>query len=97
MPIINSIAALKDDMTEWRRDIHAHPELAFEEVRTSDLVAEKLASWGIEVHRGLARTGVVGVLRAGASRRTIGLRADMDALPMTEENDLPWTSTVPGK
>ena len=63
MPIINSIAAMKDEMAEWRRDIHAHPELAFEEVRTSQLVAEKLESWGIEVTRGLGKTGLVGVLR----------------------------------
>lgn len=98
MPIINSIAALKDEMTGWRRDIHAHPETAFEEVRTSGLVAEKLESWGVEVHRGLGKTGVVGVLRGrGEGGRTIGLRADMDALPMNEENDVPWKSTVPGK
>ncbi|MEO3435491.1 M20 aminoacylase family protein [Inquilinus sp. CAU 1745] len=98
MPIINSIAALKDEMTGWRRDIHAHPETAFEEVRTSALVAEKLESWGVEVHRGLGKTGVVGVLRGrGDGGRTIGLRADMDALPMNEENDVPWKSTVPGK
>lgn len=98
MPIINSIAALKDEMTGWRRDIHAHPETAFEEVRTSALVAEKLESWGVEVHRGLGKTGIVGVLRGrGEGGGTIGLRADMDALPMTEENDVPWKSTVPGK
>lgn len=98
MPIINSIAALKDEMTGWRRDIHAHPETAFEEVRTSALVAEKLESWGVEVHRGLGKTGIVGVLRGrGEGDRTIGLRADMDALPMNEENDVPWKSTVPGK
>ena len=98
MPIINSIAAMQEEMTEWRRDIHAHPEVAFEEVRTSDLVAAKLKEWGIEVHRGIAKTGVVGVLKGnGSSGRTIGLRADMDALPMTEENDFPHKSTVPGK
>ena len=75
MPIINSIAAMKEEMTEWRRDIHAHPEIAFEEVRTSNLVASKLEEWGIEVHRGIAKTGVVGVLRGrddGASDRSIG-------------------------
>lgn len=98
MPIINSIAAMREEMTEWRRDFHAHPELAFEEVRTSDIVAEKLASWGIEVHRGIAKTGVVGVLQGqDAGTKTIGLRADMDALPMTEENDVPHKSTSPGK
>jgi hippurate hydrolase len=73
-------------MTAWRRDIHAHPELAFTEHRTSDLVAEKLASWGIEVTRGIAGTGLVGTLRNGTSPRTIGIRADMDALPMPEAN-----------
>ncbi len=98
MPVLNSIAAMREEMTEWRRDFHAHPELAFEEVRTSDIVAEKLASWGIEVHRGLAKTGVVGVLKGqGDGDGAIGLRADMDALPMTEENDVPHKSTTPGK
>jgi hippurate hydrolase len=98
MPIINSIAAMKDEMTEWRRDIHAHPEIAFEEVRTSNLVADKLKSWGIEVHTGIAKTGVVGVLRGnGSGDRSIGLRADMDALPMDEENDFPHKSKTPGK
>ena len=98
MPTINSIAAMHEEMTEWRRDIHAHPETAFEEVRTSDLVAAKLQQWGIEVHRGFAKTGVVGVLKGrGSGGRAIGLRADMDALPMTEENDFPHKSTVPGK
>lgn len=97
MPVINSIAALSDEMTEWRRDFHAHPEIAFQEVRTSQKVAERLADWGIEVHRGLGRTGVVGVLHGrGDSGRSIGLRADMDALPMTEENEVPWKSTKPG-
>lgn len=97
MPVINSIAALQDEMTEWRRDFHAHPEIAFQEVRTSQKVAERLAEWGIEVHRGLGKTGVVGVLRgSGDSTRSIGLRADMDALPMTEENEVPWKSTTPG-
>ncbi len=98
MPVINSLAALHEDMTTWRRDLHAHPETAFEEVRTAGIVAEKLESWGIEVHRGLATTGVVGVLRGRhAGRRAIGLRADMDALPMTEANDLPYASRHPGK
>ena len=98
MPVINSIAALKDEMTEWRRDFHAHPELGFEEVRTSAIVAEKLASWGIEVTRGIAGTGVVGTLRGqGASGRAIGLRADMDCLPIEEENDLPYRSRHSGR
>jgi len=98
MPIINSIAALKDEMTEWRRDFHAHPEIAFEEVRTSNIVAEKLREWGIEVHTGIAETGVVGVLKGrGSGGRAIGLRADMDALPMDEANDFPHKSRSPGK
>ena len=98
MPIINSIAAMQDEMTAWRRDIHAHPEIAFEEARTAGLVAERLRSWGIEVHEGVAKTGVIGVLQGrGESGRTIGLRADMDALPMTEETGLPYQSTNPGR
>ncbi len=76
------------EMTAWRRDFHAHPEIGFEEERTSALVAERLSEWGIEVHRGLGGTGVVGVIRgrhqAAGSNRAIGLRADMDALPMEE-------------
>ena len=86
MAVIGDIAESHDDLTEWRRDIHAHPELGFEEKRTSDLVAEKLADFGIEVHRGIGRTGVVGRLRVGNSPRSIGLRADMDALPIQEAN-----------
>ncbi len=73
-------------LTEWRRDLHAHPEIAFEEHRTSSFVAERLESFGIEVHRGLAKTGVVGQLKAGSGNRAIALRADMDALPMDEHN-----------
>ncbi|MEQ8964220.1 MAG: M20 aminoacylase family protein [Azospirillaceae bacterium] len=97
MPVINSIAAVKDELTEWRRDIHAHPEIAFEEVRTSALVADKLRSWGIEVHTGIARTGVVGVLHGRKPGRAIGLRADMDALPMEEENTFEHRSQNPGR
>ena len=80
MPINNRIAAFQDDMTAWRRDIHAHPELGFEEERTSDIVAAKLAEFGITVHRGLGGTGVVGTLKGlgTGSGRTIGLRADME-------------------
>jgi len=84
MPIVNRIAEFHDEMTAWRHDLHAHPELGFEEHRTSNVVAAKLESFGIEVHRGLAGTGVVGVLKAGTSDRAIGLRADMDALPILE-------------
>jgi hippurate hydrolase len=97
MPIVNRIAALHDDMTAWRRDLHAHPETAFEEHRTSDLVAERLAEFGLEVHRGLAGTGVVGTLRAGTSDRAIGLRADMDALHIHEQNGFEHRSVHEGK
>ncbi len=85
------------ELTALRRDIHAHPELAFAEERTADLVAAELTRYGLEVHRGLARTGVVGVLRAGTSPRMIGLRADMDALPLAELNQFPHHSRHPGK
>src|SRR3954463_14980921 len=80
-----------------RRQLHAYPETAYEEQRTSALVAQELKTYGLEVHRGLARTGVVGVLHGRPSRRAIGLRADMDALPITEQNDLPFRSTIHGK
>jgi amidohydrolase len=89
---------LRAEMTEWRRDFHAHPEIGFEEHRTSAIVAAKLTEWGIEVHQGLGGTGIVGVLRgkkAGADR-AIGLRADMDALPMEEVNDFEHRSQNPG-
>ncbi|HZT18938.1 MAG TPA: M20 aminoacylase family protein [Dongiaceae bacterium] len=97
MPIINRIAAFHPDMTGWRRHIHAHPETAFEEHRTSDFVAGKLAELGIEVHRGLAGTGVVGTLRAGSGGRAIGLRADMDALHIREANGFEHRSTHEGR
>jgi hippurate hydrolase len=96
MPIINRIAEFHEQMTEWRHDIHAHPELAFEEQRTSDIVARELESFGIEVHRGLAKTGVVGVLKNNAGP-SIGLRADMDALPIHETNEFEHRSTYDGK
>ena len=82
---------------EIRRDIHAHPELGFDEHRTSEIVANKLKAWGIEVHRGIAGTGVVGVLRSGSSPRTIGLRADMDCLPLQELNQFAHKSTHDGQ
>jgi hippurate hydrolase len=85
------------ELTALRRDIHAHPELAFAEQRTADVVARELERYGLEVHRGFARTGVVGVLRAGSSPRMIGLRADMDALPVAELNEFPHHSKHPGK
>jgi len=99
MPLIPEIVAATEALTAIRRDFHAHPETAFEEVRTAARVAQLLEQWGIEVHRGLARTGLVGILRGtvGASTRAIGLRADMDALPMTEHNRFAHASTVPGK
>ena len=96
MPVINRIAANAAELTEWRRDLHANPEIGLEEVRTSQVVAEKLASWGIEVTRGIARTGLVGTLRCGTSSRSIGIRADMDALAMEEANDFPHRSQNPG-
>src|SRR6187397_1925347 len=97
MPIDPRIAGLHDQMTAWRRDIHAHPELGFEETRTSELVAKRLAEFGIEVHRGIGKTGVVGVLRAGSSKRSVDLRADMDCLPILEANTFAHRSTSPGK
>lgn len=96
MPVINRIAEFSGDMTEWRRDLHAHPEPGFKEFRTSDVVAAKLQSWGIEVTRGIAGTGLVGTLRAGTSARSIGIRADMDALEMDEANDFAHASQNPG-
>ncbi len=97
MPIINRIAAFHTDMTAWRRDIHAHPETAFEEHRTAEVVAKKLEGFGIEVHRGLAGTGVVGTLKAGNGRRAIGLRADLDALHIHEKNSFGHVSQNQGK
>jgi hippurate hydrolase len=97
MKLIESILADVPAITAIRRDIHAHPELCFQEVRTADIVAQALQSWGIEVHRGLGTTGVVGTIRQGSSPRSIGLRADMDALPMTEHNRFPHASVHAGK
>ncbi len=89
-------AAFLAEVATIRRDIHAHPELAFNETRTADLVAAELTRCGVEVHRGLAKTGVVGIIRAGSSARMIGLRADMDALPLKEMNDFPHRSKHEG-
>ncbi|HKS89346.1 MAG TPA: M20 aminoacylase family protein [Stellaceae bacterium] len=97
MPILPEVLDQHDELTLIRRDIHAHPELGFEEERTSGIVAEKLAEYGLEVHRGLATTGVVGTLRRGNSLRAIGLRADMDCLPMQELNEFAHRSTHDGK
>ncbi len=95
--MIPAILAQQASLAALRRDIHAHPETAFEERRTSDVVAAFLAAAGVEVHRGLAGTGVVGVLRVGSSERAIGLRADMDALPIQEQNLFPHRSRHEGR
>jgi hippurate hydrolase len=100
MPIVNRVAALAPEIAEWRHDLHAHPELQYDVLRTAGVVAEKLKAFGCdEVVPGLGRTGVVGVIhgRKGKAGRAIGLRADMDALPIEEANDLPYKSTAPGK
>ena len=96
MPIIPEVLDAVDELSLIRRDIHAHPELGFTEERTGDLVAQKLAEYGCEVHRGLATTGVVGTIRRGNSLRAIGLRADMDCLPMQELNEFAHRSTHEG-
>ena len=100
MPIVNRVADLHADITEWRHDLHMYPELQYDVHRTAGSVAEKLKAFGCdEVVTGLGRTGVVGIIRGkkGGSGKTIGLRADMDALPIEEASDLPYKSTVPGK
>jgi len=97
MPTADRIALMHAELTAWRRDLHAHPELGFEETRTSDLVAAKLAAFGCAVHRGLGKTGVVGTLRAGSGSRVIGLRADMDALPIEEAGGSEHRSRHQGK
>lgn len=96
MPVIPEINAFSDDLIAIRRDFHEHPELGMEEVRTSGIVAEFLQKWGIEVHTGIGKTGVVGVLEGNGPGRTIGLRADMDALPIEEKTNLPFASKTPG-
>jgi hippurate hydrolase len=97
MNIVPEVAALIPEMKEWRHHIHAHPETAFEEQATAALVAEKLESFGLEVHRGLAGTGVVGILRHGAGKSGIGLRADLDALHIAERSGVPYASRNPGR
>jgi amidohydrolase len=102
MPIVNRIADLHGDITAWRRDLHAHPELLYDVHRTAASVADKLKSFGCdEVVTGIGRTGVVGVIHGSKGRETdrkvVGLRADMDALPIEEATDVPYKSTVPGK
>jgi hippurate hydrolase len=97
MNLIEPIVSAAADIAAIRRDLHAHPELCFQEVRTADVVAAKLAEWGIPMHRGLGTTGVVGIVKAGTSERAIALRADMDALPMQEFNTFSHASKHPGK
>jgi amidohydrolase len=97
MNILDSIVTQAASIAAIRRDIHAHPELCFEETRTADVVAQKLTEWGIPIHRGLGKTGVVGIVKAGTSPRAIGLRADMDALPMQEFNTFSHASRNQGK
>ena len=97
MPVLPRSLEIQGEISAIRRDIHAHPELAYEENRTSDVVASKLKEWGLEVTRGLGKTGLVGTLRKGNSVKSIGLRADMDCLPMDETNDFEHRSTNPGR
>lgn len=98
MPTIERVQEFADDLTAIRRDLHMHPEIGFEEHRTSGIVADKLTQWGVEVHRGIGGTGVIGVLKGkGSGNKRIGLRADMDALPMEENTNLAWRSTIPGR
>jgi amidohydrolase len=97
MNILDSVVAQAASITAIRRDIHAHPELCFEENRTADVIAARLAEWGIPVHRGLGKTGVVGIIKNGTSERAVGLRADIDALPMQEFNTFQHASVHKGK
>jgi hippurate hydrolase len=96
MKLVPSIASAAEDLVRIRHELHAHPEIGFEEARTSALVAEKLASWGVEVHTGVGKTGVVGVIRGDRAGPSVGLRADMDALPMEEVADVPYRSRRAG-
>ena len=96
MKILDALLSQAPGITAVRREIHAHPELSFEEWRTADLVAQKLTEWGIPIHRGLGKTGVVGILKNGSSDRAIGLRADLDALPVQEFNKFDHSSQHPG-
>src|SRR5258706_1661570 len=97
MRLIESILADAAAIAAVRRDIHAHPELCFEEKRTADVIARQLTDWGIPIHRGLGTTGVVAILKNGTSSRAVGLRADIDSLPMTEKNQFAHASQHPGK
>ncbi len=95
--VLDQVRRFHDELVAIRRDIHAHPELGLEEFRTAEIVARKLEEWGIEVHRGIGVTGVVGVLRNGNGQTAVGLRADMDALPILEATNLPHASQHPGR
>ncbi len=97
MPLVKEIVAMEAELTRWRRDIHAHPELGFEENRTAAFVAKKLAEFGIQVHTGIGKTGVVGVLKVGNETKAVGLRADMDALPINERNTFDHKSIHEGR
>ncbi len=102
MQVHPRLKELHPEMTAWRRELHAHPQTAFEETFASEFIASKLQAWGIETHRGLAKTGVVGTIRGTASGgngslRSVGLRADIDALDIQEQNDVPYRSQFPGK
>ena len=94
MTVMDKAKAMEDQLVAWRREIHMHPELGFEEQRTSRLVAESLREMGIEIEVGVAETGVVA--RIGEGRPAVGIRADMDALPIDEANDVPYKSRTPG-
>jgi len=96
-PLIEPIVADAAAIAALRRDLHAHPELCFQEQRTSDLIAKTLSDWGIPIHRGLGKTGVVGIIKSGNSTRSVGLRADIDALPITEHNTFPHASVHSGR
>ncbi len=97
MTVIERIAEYHAELTEWRRDLHAHPEIGFEEERTSELIASRLGEFGCEVTRGLGKTGVVGSLQVGSGNQAIGLRADIDALAMDEDNQFDHRSQYPGR
>ena len=97
MNLIPEIEASHEEIKALRRTIHAHPELRYEEVGTAKLVAENLERWGLEVHRGMGKTGVVGVLKRGSGKRYLGLRADMDALPIAEINTFGHRSQNEGR
>ena len=98
MPIINSISNMKEEMQEWRRYLHTIPELGFEEFKTANFISKKLSEFGIEVHQNVAKTGIIGILHGSEfSEKAIGLRADMDALQMPEENNFNHRSKTKGK